>query len=62
MTESSILSTFDSADQRFSRAVLDTSRTRVRTFGSNHAGHHRRGMVADALQVTLDDPGTGFVV
>jgi hypothetical protein len=35
----SILFTVESAGRMFSRAVLDTSRTRVRTFGSDDAGH-----------------------
>jgi len=39
MTEDFILSIVDIAGQMFSRAVLDTSRTRVRTFGSDDAGH-----------------------
>ena len=43
----------------FSRAVLDTSRTRVRTFGSDDAGHLVR---ARFRQVTLDDPGLPPVV
>jgi len=43
----------------FSRVVLDTSRTRVRTFGSDDAGHLRR---ARFRQVTLDDPGLPPVV
>ena len=43
----------------FSRAVLDTSRTRVRTFGSDDAGHLVRALTR---QVTLDDPGLAPVV
>jgi hypothetical protein len=43
----------------FSRAVLDTSRTRVRTFGSDDAGHL---VWALTRQVTLDDPGLAPVV
>ena len=43
----------------FSRAVLDTSRTRVRTFGSDDAGHLVRAL---NRQVTLDDPGLAPVV
>ena len=39
MTEDFLFSTVDVAGQMFSRAVLDTSRTRVRTFGSDDAGH-----------------------
>ena len=60
MTENSILSSVDSAGQMFSRAVLDTSRTRVRTFGSDDAGHLVGGRVF--RQVTLDDPGLPPVV
>jgi hypothetical protein len=43
----------------FSRAVLDTSRTRVRTFGSDDAGHL---VPALTRQLTLDDPGLAPVV
>ena len=49
----------ESAGRMFSRAVLDTSRTRVRTFGSDDAGHLVRAFYR---QVTLDDPGLSPVV
>ena len=59
MTEDFVLSIVESAGRMFSRAVLDTSRTRVRTFGSDDAGHLVR---ARYRQVTLDDPGLPPVV
>jgi hypothetical protein len=59
VTEISIPSTVETAGQMFSRAVLDTSRTRVRTFGSDDAGHLVRALTR---QVTLDDPGLAPVV
>ena len=39
VTEKSIPSTVEMQAEMFSRVVLDTSRTRVRTFGSDDAGH-----------------------
>ena len=59
MTEDFDLSIVESAGRMFSRAVLDTSRTRVRTFGSDDAGHLVRALTR---QVTLDDPGLAPVV
>ena len=59
MTEDFDLSIVDSAGRMFSRVVLDTSRTRVRTFGSDDAGHLVRALTR---QVTLDDPGLAPVV
>ena len=59
MTENFILSIVDSAGQMFSRAVLDTSRTRIRTFGSDDAGHLVGGRFR---QVTLDDSRLALVV
>ena len=59
MTEISIPVMVDSAGRMFSRAVLDTSRTRVRTFGSDDAGHLVRAFYR---QVTLDGPGLSPVV
>jgi hypothetical protein len=59
MTEISLFSTVNSAGRMFSRAVLDTSRTRVRTFGSDDAGHLVGGRFR---QVTLDDSRLALVV
>jgi hypothetical protein len=59
MTENFVLSTVKSAGQMFSRAVLDTSRTRIRTFGSDDAGHLVGGRFR---QVTLDDSRLALVV
>ena len=59
MTEDSGSRTFDPAGRMFSRAVLDTSRTRVRTFGSDDAGHLVGGRFR---QVTLDDSRLALVV
>jgi hypothetical protein len=59
VTESLIPSRVEMQAEMFSRAVLDTSRTRVRTFGSDDAGHLVRAL---CRQVTLDDPGLAPVV
>ena len=59
MTEDFVLFSVETAGRMFSRAVLDTSRTRVRTFGSDDAGHLVRAFYR---QVTLDDPGLSPVV
>jgi hypothetical protein len=59
MTEDFLFSSVDLAGQMFSRAVLDTSRTRIRTFGSDDAGHLVGGRFR---QVTLDDSRLALVV
>jgi len=55
VTEDSGYLTVKSASQMLCRVVLDTSRTRVRTFGSDDAGHLR--VRARFREVTLDDSG-----
>ena len=58
MTQNSILCTVDPADQMFSRAVLDISRIRVRTFGSDDAGY----LVGGRLGGPSMTRGTALVV